>query len=130
MGPSGEPLTGATVRLETTPVMVSTEDKGNFTLLAVPDEAVLQISHVGFIPRQISMDKLKNGNALPSNIKVSTYGSTIAVNIRLVVNVRDEEAVTIVTNGYQQIAKAKITGAATSVSREKYDQRVAVTGNF
>lgn len=36
----------------------------------------------------------------------------------------------VISTGYQQVQKAKMTGSASYVGKEAYDQRVSVSGNF
>lgn len=80
----GSPLAGASVVVKGKPVSTRTDEAGRFALDNVPDNATLQISFVGFIPREI---KITNNSfnldiALTPNtselddVQIIAYGTT------------------------------------------------------
>ena len=89
----------------------STNDNGEFTLTNVAENATLVFTGVTIERREVKL-------AGRSNISVTVQ-----------TKVTSSEEI-IVSTGYRTQQKTKITGASSSISREKYDQRVAVTGNF
>src|SRR5690606_35746308 len=42
----------------------------------------------------------------------------------------DELTEVVINTGYQKVEKSQLTGAASTIDEEQYQQRVAVTGNF
>ncbi|MFA5695207.1 MAG: carboxypeptidase-like regulatory domain-containing protein, partial [Proteiniphilum sp.] len=47
----GEPLIGVTVQVQGTTLGTVTDVEGNFTLLNVPPDAILEITYVGMSPQ-------------------------------------------------------------------------------
>ncbi|MEO6820346.1 MAG: SusC/RagA family TonB-linked outer membrane protein [Ginsengibacter sp.] len=89
----------------------STNDNGEFTLTDVPETATLIFTGVTIERKEIKLAGRTN----------------IAVTVQTRVTTSEE---IVVSTGYRTQQKTKITGASSSIGREKYDQRVAVTGNF
>lgn len=105
----GNPLPGATVMIKGTERAVAADAQGEFSFTKVDENALLVISFIGYKTLIVSAEK--------------------EMTIRMERQYNDLEAVSIST-GYQKIQKYQLTGAATAISRETYDQRVSVTGNF
>ncbi|HOO94770.1 MAG TPA: TonB-dependent receptor plug domain-containing protein [Proteiniphilum sp.] len=53
---AGEPLIGVTVQVQGTTLGTVTDVEGNFTLLNVPPDAILEITYVGMRPQVISLN--------------------------------------------------------------------------
>ncbi len=101
----------ASVTVKGTTNATSTNEKGEFELKGVPENATLVFTGVGI-----------------ENKEVKVSGRT-AFTVTLKTKITTGEEV-VISTGYAQVQKAKMTGAASSIGREQYDQRVAVTGNF
>lgn len=57
---NGEPLSGATVTVKGTKLMTVVNDNGEFSFADVPENAVLVISNVGFVTREIAISGKDN----------------------------------------------------------------------
>lgn len=102
---SGVPLPGVSVVLKGTTTGVITDDRGNFTISNVPDDAILTFSFVG-----MKMQEVVVGNS--TNINVVLTEEAIGL----------EEVVAI---GYGTVKKADLTGA---VSVIRTDEIKNITG--
>ncbi|MEO6134274.1 MAG: SusC/RagA family TonB-linked outer membrane protein [Ginsengibacter sp.] len=89
----------------------STNDKGEFSLTNVSENAILVFTGVTIESKEVKL------------------GGKTFISVTVQTKVTSSEEV-IISTGYSQMQKTKITGAVSSIGREKYDQRVAVTGNF
>ena len=50
---AGEPLAGAFVKIKESSLATISDSKGRFELTAIPEEAVLQVSYVGYFPQEL-----------------------------------------------------------------------------
>ncbi|WP_299754663.1 TonB-dependent receptor [uncultured Pontibacter sp.] len=98
---SGSPLPGVTVVVKGTTRGTSTDASGNFTL-AVPANATLVLSYIGFQTKEVAV-----GNQATFNISLQTDAKAL------------EEVVVI---GYGTQKKSDVTGAVTSVTSEDFVQ--------
>jgi TonB-dependent starch-binding outer membrane protein SusC len=82
---TGAPLSGATVTMRGTRRVTSTNEKGEYELKGLPDDAVLVISHVGYYPREIKLTGkerefyavvLKHNDSPLDQVQVIAYGTT------------------------------------------------------
>ncbi|WP_029274409.1 SusC/RagA family TonB-linked outer membrane protein [Pedobacter borealis] len=112
LGENGEALAGASVKIKGTSHLVITNDKGEFNFSKVDENAILVISYLGY--------ELMEVKAKPNLGSIRMVRSTSKL---------DEVNVSINT-GYQKIKKDQITGAASNMNEEQYQQRTAITGNF
>ncbi|SMC48820.1 SusC/RagA family TonB-linked outer membrane protein [Pedobacter africanus] len=107
---NGKPLPGATVKVKNENRLVITGADGSFMLKGIDEKAILVISYLGY--------KTKEMGAKP----------------QLIISIEPENAnleeVGVISTGYQKIKKDQLTGAASTMNEEQYQQRVAVTGNF
>ncbi|MEO6633487.1 MAG: carboxypeptidase-like regulatory domain-containing protein, partial [Mucilaginibacter sp.] len=53
---TGETLIGVSVKIKNTSVGTVTDVDGNFTLAAVPDNAVLVVSYIGYDPAEVPVE--------------------------------------------------------------------------
>ncbi len=107
---NGRPVL-ASVTVKGSTNATSTNERGEFELKGVAENATLVFTGVG-IDRQ--------------EVRVSGR-STISVAVKTKITTGEE---VVISTGYADVQKTKMTGAASSLGREQYDQRVAVTGNF
>lgn len=92
---TGTPVIGATVKVKDSSTGIISDLDGNFTL-TVPDDAILQISYVGYIPQEI---KIGNNNHL---------------NIKLEENAVIMDEVVVV--GYGKQKKETVIGSLSSIT--------------
>lgn len=103
---SGEPLPGATVILDGTRQGTSTDIDGKFSInIHGVSNPTLTISYIGMKPQSVSL--------------ASYSGKPLQISLQLNSAMMDE----VVVTGYQEIKKEKMTGATTTLSAEKLDQR-------
>lgn len=101
-GENNEPLAGVSVQEKGTSNGTSTNNEGTYAL-TVGDNAVLQISYVGYEAQEISVS-----------------GKQV-INVQLVPSVRQMEQVVVVGYGTQR--KGNITGAVSSITEEAFESR-------
>jgi TonB-linked outer membrane protein, SusC/RagA family len=94
----GEPIIGANIREKGTSNGNITDIDGNFSL-TVSDNAVLQISYIGYIPTEVAV------------------GSQTSIQIILQEDTQKLDEVVVI--GYGTMKKSDITGAIASVDQEK-----------
>ena len=100
---NGKPLPGATVRVLGTNKALLTNNNGEFYLQGIREDAVLQITFLGYEPREITA-KLNLGD-ISMALSSGKLGEVV------------------INTGYQTIKKAQMTGAAVSVSSAELDKR-------
>ncbi len=103
---TGTPVQGASIKLEGTDRGTSTNNQGSFTLNNVPENAVLLISHVGFLAERVEVAGRAN------------------IAIRLRSNSSDLGDVVVVGYGTQK--KATVTGAISTIKGSALQQSPAV----
>jgi len=93
---TGEPLSGASIRLKGTDIGATTDAKGSFSL-SIPDKGgVLVISYIGYESYEVSVNK----------------SSQLKISLKLLNSTADE----IVVIGYGSARKTNLTGAVSSVT--------------
>lgn len=98
-----EPIIGASILVKGTSIGVITDLEGNFTLANVPDNAILQISYIGYVSQNISLNGKTN------------------VTITLVEDSKTLEEVVVV--GYGTVKKANVVGSIAKVNAESIEDR-------
>lgn len=89
----GEPLVGATVKVENELIAASTDIDGNFSLnIPVADDVEIAVTYVGYSPRLIKVSK-----------------SESVVNVKMKINASDIEEVVVI--GYGTAKKANLTSS-------------------
>jgi TonB-linked SusC/RagA family outer membrane protein len=98
---SGEPVTGANVKIENTTVGTITDIDGNFVIDVADTDAALRVSFIGFLEQRV------------------VPGDRTELSIRLLEDLQALDEVVVVGYGTQK--KVNLTGAVTTV---KYDQEL------
>ncbi len=88
----GWPLAGATIRIKGTSISVSANDKGEFLLKDVAEDAVIEITSLGYSSKEVKASKELG-------------------NIRLEVFIGNLEEVNVVNTGYQTLSTRRTTGS-------------------
>lgn len=102
-------LNGATVRIKGTGYIVQADMNGLFTIAISQDTAILTISHVGYVSREVRYVK---GVSDPFLIELeSWYG--------------DMEEVEVFSTGYQNIPKDRATGSFVLVDEQLLNRRIS-----
>lgn len=99
---SGNPLVGVTIKVKGTQLGTVTDGNGRFAL-TVPDNAVLEISYVGFETKEISVGE-------QTNLSIQLENSSTGLNQLVVV-------------GYGTQKKIDITGSIASIGSEELNKR-------
>lgn len=100
----GSPLIGASIKVKNTNKVTSTDRNGNFFFSQLDENAMLQISYIGYVSKEISVKE--NLGA----IVLSKASSNL-------------EAVEVVVNtGYYEMPKERATGAFTVVNQELFNR--------
>ncbi len=107
IGENNEILAGATIKIKGTNKTARCNEKGEFFLADVDENAVLIISYIGYISSEVS---LKDA-VMPLEIKLSTV-------------ISDLKEVAIST-GYQRIKPTQVTGATNTISTKEYESRIS-----
>jgi TonB-linked SusC/RagA family outer membrane protein len=105
----GEPVVGASVRLKGKNIGASTDENGEFVLSDVADNAVLQISGINIQDFEAKV----SGNA--------------ELNLTARTKIAENEEVTVISNGYQNIPKERSTGSFTTVNNKLLNRTVGPT---
>lgn len=105
------PLVGATVKIKGTAIGVTTGDAGMFSIHALAQYSLI-ITHIGYRPKEIGLSE-----AGPQPLLVSLDPLETQL-----------EAVSIVSTGYQVIAKERATGSFAQIKSEEIRRRP--TTNF
>ena len=99
---NGEPVIGATVRVEGHKIRVSTDDNGNFTLPDVPSSAKrLNITYTGMQPQTVN----------------------VAGNVSVTMVESENELGEVYVVAYGKATKASFTGAATQIKGETVENK-------
>lgn len=120
---AGELLIGVSVRLKGTSSGTTTNAEGSFSLTNIPEDAVLEISSIGYETLEVGIRKVANGYTAfavkkgPSdNVKAST-GQLI--NIQVILEPSNSQLNQVIVNGYSTINKNNFTGSAVVIKREE-----------
>ncbi|TCC99459.1 SusC/RagA family TonB-linked outer membrane protein [Pedobacter hiemivivus] len=80
----GEPIAGVNIKVKNTDQHKSTDKDGKFSMLLAEPNAVLQFSHIGYIPQEVSISGLKNpiivrlkiATSELDQVQILAYGTT------------------------------------------------------
>lgn len=101
------PLQGATVRVKGYQMATKTDRDGAFVLLNIPDDAVLEITYLGYVTQEV---------------KASTDLGTLVLHVAL----SDLEEVEVMVNtGYQQLPKEQATGSFEHIDNELFNRQIS-----
>jgi TonB-dependent SusC/RagA subfamily outer membrane receptor len=103
---NGQGLPGATVKVAATGKVTTTDINGNFTLRNVSDDAILTISYIGYVTKDI--------NAAAANGTISLLPQVGALD-------------NVVITGYTNYSRNQSTNAATLVTADKINQVPGLT---
>jgi len=108
---AGNPLVGATIQVKGKALTYKTNDKGEFELKDVADDAVLLVSYVGF-----------------KTLEIAVKDAVMPLEIKLNVATGELEEVKVVYNtGYQELNKERATGSFVQIDNELFNRRVGAT---
>jgi TonB-linked SusC/RagA family outer membrane protein len=102
---AGNPLQGATVRVKGSNTQVNTSAKGEFYIANVEENAVLVVSYIGYVSREVKAEK--------------DLGL-----IRLAMASADLEEVNIASTGYQKVKPNEVTGSVVVIDNKTLNQQV------
>ena len=97
---NGSPLSGVSIQVRGTNLGTITNQDGGFKLKVANSNAVLSISHVGYVARQINLDGAKE--------------------VSVVLQAADNSLTDVVVVGYGTQRKKDLTGSISSISSERY----------
>lgn len=126
-GVDNEPIFGATVRVKSTKVGAATNSEGKFTLVQVDDNAILEISSVGYQNIEVPLANFAKRTNFSSPGVKGTWGATglLQLEISLTLTSSTMEDVEVMVNtGYQQIRPEHSTGAVAKITAKQYESRV------
>ena len=112
----GEPLIGATVRIEGTTVGTITDYDGQFALSDVPAEAMVEVSYMGYLPQRL---KASNGMRVVlvedvqklEDVIVVGYGAAKIKDLTSPIDVvKGEELATVPTSSPMSALQGKVAG--------------------
>lgn len=101
----GNPLQGATVKVKGSGTQVNTSAKGEFYIANVDENAVLVVSYVGYVSREVKAEK--------------DLGM-----IRMVMASAELEEVNIASTGYQKVKPNEVTGSLVVIDNKTLNQQV------
>lgn len=116
---TGELLSGVSVRIKNTVNGTITNSNGTFYFNHLPENAVIQISMLGFESLEIAVQKSANGysaytvNKAQAGSLLVTEGNNLLLNITL--NRKEFEMNNVVITGYMNVNKGNYVGAVYSV---------------
>ncbi len=116
---AGELLPGVSVRIKGTSKGTITSSDGSFYFTHLPEDAVLQITMLGFEPMEIVVRQSAGGYTAfaakkeQSSSLLVTDGNNLVMNITL--NRKDYEMNNVVVTGYMNVNKDKYVGAVYSI---------------
>ena len=89
----GQPLAGATIRVKHTQKVVTTNTNGEFQLNDINEQAILQVSFLGYKTQEIPVGQSRN------------------LTIKMEIGTADLEEVMVVNTGYQILSKERSAGS-------------------
>ena len=119
---NGELLPGVSVRIKNTVTGTITSGNGTFYFTHLPENAVLQISMLGYESLEIGIRKSDNGytayavNKSQSGSLLVTDGNNLVMNI--ILNRKDYEIDNVVITGYMNVNKSVYTGSVFSMKAD------------
>ena len=130
---SGDPLSGATIRVKNSTLGTNTDSAGNFAL-TVPEEAILMVSYVGYQSQELPVAGITRLNvtlqALPGNINevvVIGYGTSRKKDLTgavSTINTKDIQSIPV--GGVDQIMQGKAAGVVITQSTGAPGDPIAV----
>jgi TonB-dependent SusC/RagA subfamily outer membrane receptor len=107
VGEQSQVLVGATVKVKGTSRITKSNEKGEFYLANVDEDAVLEISYIGF-----------------KALEIPVKGAVMPLEIKLNVATGELEEVNIASTGYQKIKPNEINGSVVLIDNKKLNQQV------
>jgi TonB-linked SusC/RagA family outer membrane protein len=108
VGENGQPLVGASVKVKGMNRATKTNEKGEFYLADVDENAILVISYLGYVSKEVAA------------------AATTMESIILTIATGKLEEVVVVSTGYQTIPKERATGAFTQIDTKTLNRNVGV----
>lgn len=105
---NNQPLVGASVQIKGDNRLVTTNEKGEFSITGVDEKAVLVVSFIGYKFREIGVKK--------------EIG-----DIQLVQAIAKLDEVSVVNTGYEKLPKERATGSFTLIDNKTYNQQVGTS---
>lgn len=121
---NGQPLSNASVKVKNSRLGTTTSANGQFSLKSLPDDAILQISMIGYEPLDVKIRKTTNGyvafavNPAQTNAVNSSVGETVRIQITLTEAAKEMVEV-VVRTGIVNRKSESFTGAATTVKGDE-----------
>ncbi|TKC09246.1 SusC/RagA family TonB-linked outer membrane protein [Pedobacter frigoris] len=110
IGENDQVLAGATVKVKGSNKITKSNENGEFYLANVDEDAVLEISYVGY-----------------KALEISLRGAVMPLEIRLSVATGELEEVNVIYNtGYQNIDKTRATGSFVQIENKLYNEQVGI----
>jgi TonB-linked SusC/RagA family outer membrane protein len=103
----GEPMVGATVQVKNKKTIAITNERGEFELKGIEENAVIIVSFVGYIKQEVTIGK---GNYIEVKLQVNTNELS--------------EIKIMVSTGYQQISKERATGSYSLVTAKDLSNKL------
>ncbi|SMC44396.1 TonB-linked outer membrane protein, SusC/RagA family [Pedobacter africanus] len=100
----GLPLPGATVKVKDTKRVATTNSDGEFQLNGINEDAVLQVSFLGYKTKEIAV------------------GQSRIITVKMEPGSSDLEEVTVVSTGYQTLPKERATGSFNTIGQEQLEK--------
>ncbi|WP_316793013.1 SusC/RagA family TonB-linked outer membrane protein [Pedobacter frigoris] len=108
IGENDQVLAGATVKVKGTNRVTKSNEKGEFYLANVDEDAMLEISYVGF-----------------KTLEIQVQGAVMPLEIKLNVATGELEEVNVTySTGYQNIPKERATGSFVQIDNKTYNEQV------
>ncbi len=107
-GENDQVLAGASVRVKGTKLATTTDARGEFYLGSVDENAVLEVSFIGYVTREMKVAK------------------DMGV-IRLEMTNNDLSEIAVVSTGYQSIPKERATGSFSKIDNSTFNRQVATS---
>jgi TonB-linked SusC/RagA family outer membrane protein len=104
----GKALVGASIQVKGKPEMYKSDDKGEFLIKGVADDAVLLIRYVGYK----ALELVVKGATIPLEIKLNAVTGEL------------EEVKVDFSTGYQNIPKERATGSFVQIDNELFNRKV------
>lgn len=100
----GLPLSGASVKVKDTKKATTTNSNGEFELKSIDENAVLQISFLGYKTKEVAVGALR------------------MITVKMEPGISDLEEVTVVSTGYQTLSKERATGSFNTIGQEQLEK--------
>ena len=120
-----QPLAGASIRIKGAASGTSTGENGMFTLEKIGENAVIQVSFIGFQVKEVSIAQLISGDAIKDvRLRQRDNGSLdLEVVLTKMVESLDAMVVNNYSTGYQTLSKERATGAFSTVTAGSLKQQ-------